>query len=190
VALQLFASEGFHGTSIRGIAKALGLQPSALYTHFPSKELVLSELVRVGHEAHAVTLREALRDAGDDPVEQLRALVRTHTVLHATYPHLAVVVNEEIYALTTELAAPALAFRAQASALLLQVIEKGMAMGRFSPPNKVAAAAAIAAMGLRIPYWYEASEGLPIDALADAHVELSLRMLGASTRSPAHEERS
>jgi AcrR family transcriptional regulator len=185
VALQYFASEGFHGASVRDIARVLDLQPSALYAHFPSKEHVLSELVRVGHEVHAVTLRAALEDAGDDPVDQLCALVRTHTALHATYPHLAVVVNEEIYALTTALAAPALAIRAQSMALLRHVVEKGVATGRFSVPNMPATAAALSAIGVRIPYWYEPSEELPIDALADAHVELSLRMLLAPTGSAA-----
>jgi AcrR family transcriptional regulator len=180
-ALQFFASAGFHGTSIRDIARVLELQASALYVHFPSKEHVLSELVRLGHEVHAATLQEAFRGAGTDPVSQVVALVRAHTILHATYPHLAVVVNEEIHALPPDLAAPSLAVRARSSALLVEVLEKGIALGRFSPPNKAATAAAISAIGLRLPYWYDASSGLGIDALADIHVELSLRMLGASS---------
>jgi AcrR family transcriptional regulator len=185
VALQLFASEGFHGTSVRDMAKALDLQPSALYAHFPSKDHVLAELVRVGHEEHASALRAALLSAGDDPVEQICALVRAHTVVHATYPHLAVVVNEEIYALSTELAAPALAIRAEAMELLHQVVERGVAAGRFSLPDKAATASALSAIGVRIPYWYEPSEELSIDALADVHVELSLRMLLGPSRRPA-----
>lgn len=80
-----------------------------------------------------------------------------------------------------DLAAPALAVRARSSALLLDVLERGIALGRFSPPNTAATAAAIAAIGLRLPYWYDASNGLDIDALADVHVELSLRMLGVSS---------
>ncbi|MDC0745365.1 TetR/AcrR family transcriptional regulator [Polyangium mundeleinium] len=183
VALQLFASEGFHGTSVRDIAKPLELQPSALYAHFPSKEHVLAELVRVGHEVHAVTLQAALRDAGDDPLEQICALVRAHTLLHATYPHLSVVVNEEIYALTADLAAPALAIRAQSLALVREVLVRGVAMGRFSVPDEVATAAALSAIGVRLPYWYAPSEALSLDELADVHVELSLRMLRAY-RSP------
>jgi hypothetical protein len=55
-----------------------------------------------------------------------------------------------------------------------------MAMGRFSPPHAAATAAAIGAMGLRIPYWYEPGGALDVDTLTDVYVELSLRMLGAS----------
>ncbi|APR85027.1 Transcriptional regulator, TetR family protein [Minicystis rosea] len=180
MALQLFANEGFHGTSIRDIVKVLELQPSAVYAHFPSKEHILSELVRLGHEVLELALEAALREAGSDPIERVRALVRTHAVLHATYPHLAVVVNEEIRFLTRELAAPALALRAQSASLLRQVVEAGIAAGTFSPPDTAATAAAISAMGVRIPYWYDATPGLDIEALAETHVELALRMLGAA----------
>lgn len=177
-ALRLFASQGFHGTSIRDVAKALELQPSALYAHFPSKEHILAELVQLGHEAHHEALRKVLLSAGTEPEAQIRALIRAHTVMHATHPQLSVVVSEESHALPPELAAPAMALRNQSTALLLEVIERGVAMGRFAPPHAVATAAAISAMGVRLPYWYEPDGTLDVDTLADVHAELALRMLG------------
>lgn len=42
-ALDLFAERGFHGTSMREIARAVGVRESALYHHFPNKQ----ELFRV-----------------------------------------------------------------------------------------------------------------------------------------------
>lgn len=181
-ALRLFASRGFHDTSIRDLAAALELRPSALYAHFPSKEHVLAELIRIGHEAHHEALRAALREAGNEPAEQVRALVRAHTRIHAEHPHLALVVNEEFYALTPELAAPALALREKSSALLLDLIERGTAEGHFAPPHPRVAAAAIAAMGVRLPYWYEPGGPLDVETLADHHAELALRMLGGGPR--------
>jgi hypothetical protein len=41
-------------------------------------------------------------------------------------------------------------------------------------------AAAISAMGLRIPYWYEPGSSLDVATLAEMHAELALRMLGCS----------
>lgn len=177
-ALRLFARTGFHGTSVRDLAKQCKLQPGALYVHFPSKEHILAELARRGHEAHQDALRAALLQAGDDPADQLRAVVQTHASLHATYPQLAIVVNEELYALPAELAAPALALRRQSSALLIDILGRGVAAGRFSCPNLLVTAAAIAAMGLRIPYWYAPGGGLDVAALAELHAELALRMVG------------
>jgi len=177
-ALQLFASQGFHGVSVRDLASQLQLQPSALYAHFPSKEHVLAELTLVGHQAQHQALRAAILNAGAEPVAQIQALVRQNARLHATHPQLAIVANEELYVLPPELAAPTLELRKQSAALLLEVIERGVALGRFCCQNSHVTAAAISAMGLRIPYWYQPGGELTIDALENLHAELSLRMLG------------
>ena len=95
-ALRLFAQRGFHGTSVRALAAQCELQPGALYVHFPSKEHILAELARLGHEAQQTALRTALLEAGDDPAEQLVAVVKSNATLHATYPQLAIVVNEDV----------------------------------------------------------------------------------------------
>lgn len=177
-AVRLFASHGFHGSSMRQLASIVELQASALYVHFPSKEHVLAELVRAGHEAHHHAIRAAMLEAGTDPVAQLSALVRVNIRMHATYPHLAIVVNSEMGSLSPELAAPGLALRKQSSALLQDVIARGVAGGQFVVPHPGVVAAAIGALGLRVPYWYTPESGPSIEQLAEIHVELSLRMAG------------
>ncbi|WP_280637385.1 TetR/AcrR family transcriptional regulator [Nocardioides sp. W7] len=42
---RLFSEHGVAGTSVRQIADAVGLVPSSLYHHFPSKESIASELI-------------------------------------------------------------------------------------------------------------------------------------------------
>jgi len=44
-ALELFARQGFDGTSIRQLARRVGLRESSLYNHFPSKQAILKALV-------------------------------------------------------------------------------------------------------------------------------------------------
>src|SRR6478609_325981 len=113
VALGLFASNGFHGTSMRDLAKVLEIQPSALYASFPSKDHLLAELVRVGHEVHLASLRTGLLAGGSDPVDQLRAVVRANALMHMAYPHLCVIVNDELHVLPPALAEPGLVLRRQ-----------------------------------------------------------------------------
>ncbi len=43
--LDLFAERGFHGTSIRDIAKAVAISEASLYHHFASKELLLDAVL-------------------------------------------------------------------------------------------------------------------------------------------------
>jgi AcrR family transcriptional regulator len=176
-ALKLFARQGFHGSSTRDLTSALEVQPSALYAHFASKEEVLAELVEIGYEAHHHALRAAVVDAGASSEAQLSAMVRANATFHATYPLLAVVVHEEVHALTEERLKVANVFRAQSVGLLSQVIERGVSSGAFDPPHLETTVAAIGAMSLRIPYWFQPGPKFDVAALADAQVELALRML-------------
>lgn len=44
-ALDLFAEHGYYGTSMRQIARAVGVRESALYHHFDSKDAILKALL-------------------------------------------------------------------------------------------------------------------------------------------------
>jgi AcrR family transcriptional regulator len=177
-ALQLFATRGYAGTSIRDIAAVLDLRPSALYAHFRSKEQVLAEISEVGHAAHAAALDEAVAAASDDPVAQLRALARAHALFHTRYPHVSVVVNEELYSLPAELAAPSLSIRARATKLLTDILQRGVDAGVFDVPDPTLSAAAIAAMSMRLPYRFAPGGSLDAAAVADHHADLALRIVG------------
>src|SRR5262252_6253220 len=43
-ALELFTTQGFHGTNNREIAKKAGVSTGAIYTYFPSKEAIFVRL--------------------------------------------------------------------------------------------------------------------------------------------------
>jgi AcrR family transcriptional regulator len=179
-ALVMFAQRGFHGTSVRDIASAVGIQIAAVYVHFPSKAHVLAELCRLGHEEHLRTLRAALLDSGSDPADQLAALVRAHVRTHADYAMLATVANHEMHALPTELAGATFALRRQAESLLLEVCERGVAQKRFDAIDIMLTCAAIGAMGMRVAQWYRPELGKTVDEIANVHAALALRMFGIS----------
>ncbi|MEU6037007.1 helix-turn-helix domain-containing protein [Actinomadura sp. NPDC047616] len=77
-ALRLFAQKGFAGTSIRAIAREVGLSESVLYAHFPSKRAIFeAALGRLGPQGVAGVLADidpALADR--DPPGFVRELVR------------------------------------------------------------------------------------------------------------------
>lgn len=57
-ALDLFAENGFFGTSMREIAREVGVRESALYHHFPSKQSILEALAQTYGPGHARHLAE------------------------------------------------------------------------------------------------------------------------------------
>lgn len=59
-ALDLFAARGFAGTTMREIARAVGVRESALYNHFPSKEAIFEALLSELGPGGALRLVESL----------------------------------------------------------------------------------------------------------------------------------
>jgi AcrR family transcriptional regulator len=75
-ALALFAEKGFEGTSVRDIARSVGLSESVLYAHFDSKRAIFEAVfARLGPLSAANALLGLMADAGADPPGFLRSLV-------------------------------------------------------------------------------------------------------------------
>jgi len=183
-ALERFGERGYHGVSIRELAEAAGITVSSIYAHVKAKEDLLTELVLLGHLEHNELLRAALLDAPPDPREQIKALMRAHVHLHATYPLLARVANRELHALSAENGARVLAVRHASEGLFLDVIQRGMAQGVFSVPDAWLAVAAIGALGLRVAEWYTPETGYTPDEIADAYALFAVRLLTALPDEP------
>ncbi|MEM9176551.1 MAG: TetR/AcrR family transcriptional regulator [Myxococcota bacterium] len=71
-ARHLFASRGFYGASLKGIADELGLTKQALLHHFGSKERLYAEILSQVSDSMVGRVRLA-RQAASDPIEQLVA---------------------------------------------------------------------------------------------------------------------
>ncbi len=179
-ALKLFAERGYAGASIRELADAVGIQPASLYAHYPSKEHVLAELCRIGHEEQLRSIREALEGCGEDPREQVAAYVRGHVAMHTSFPMLAVVANGELHALSAKLGGESAAVRQQSVQTLKDIVQRGLDQGVFEVPNVWLAVAAIGGMGLRVAYWYTPEHELGAQYIAEVYAEYALRILGAA----------
>lgn len=180
-ALKLFAEYGFHGTSIRELGAEVGINSATLYSHYPSKEQILADLVIIGHQELLRRLQEALLGTGTDPAEQLRALVRAQVLVHADFPLLALVANQELHALSPQLAAPAIALRDQASELAVRVLDHGIRRRAFTVADPFLAGLAIGAMGIRVASWFGPDQPYSREQVADAFASYAVAIVGATT---------
>ncbi|MCG9722085.1 TetR/AcrR family transcriptional regulator [Shewanella sp. Isolate7] len=64
-ALQLFVSQGFHGTSTATIAREAGVATGTLFHHFPSKEQLLEQLFLSVKQEFADAIQSAVNKRGD-----------------------------------------------------------------------------------------------------------------------------
>ncbi|WP_163512696.1 TetR/AcrR family transcriptional regulator [Fodinicola acaciae] len=85
IALELFATRGYHGVGMDDIGTAAGVTGPALYHHFAGKEAMLS--------AALIPVSEGLRDGGrarldahTEPADQLAALVEFHVAFALERP--------------------------------------------------------------------------------------------------------
>ncbi|SEP99846.1 transcriptional regulator, TetR family [Solimonas aquatica] len=182
-ALRLFADLGYGGTSVRDICASAEVQATTLYVHFPSKEDVLAEIIRLGHEELLRRLREALLAAQPDPREQLVALVRAHVLSHCEHAMLAVVASAELHALSEATAAPIRVVSAQAERLALDVVERGITLQLFNCPEPALALRAISSMGQRAAYWFAPGCGKTPQQVADTFADFALRIVGAQNKN-------
>src|SRR3954469_1367932 len=176
-ALLQFAERGFHAVSVRDLTGSLGMQPSSLYAHLPSKQHLLGELLRIGHEEHRDRLRLALLEAGNDPTEQLSALTRAHVRIHATYPLLTRLCNRELGSLLDEDKSVVLAIRLDANRLFLDVVERGQRLGSFASVDPMLAVAAIGAMGIRVAEWWRPDVGVSVEEVEETYATFAVKLL-------------
>jgi len=176
-ALIGFSERGYHGLSTRDLANATGVTASSVYAHVDAKEDLLYQLVTVGHEEHNQMLRDALMSSGPDPRDQMKALVRAHVVMHATYPLLTRVCNKELHALSPANAERVWRIRHDSEQIFLDVVKRGNELGSFHIADPWLAVAGIAAMGLRVSEWFEPGGPRTVDEVAGTYSEFALKLL-------------
>lgn len=80
-ATALFSERGLDAVSVRDIAAAVGMKPSNLYAHYPSRDALVAELFADGYAEYGALLAEAADGAGPFAA-RLRAMVRLICRLH------------------------------------------------------------------------------------------------------------
>jgi len=178
--LVLFAEKGYGTTTVRDIASKVGLLSGSLYSHFPSKEKILAELVYIGQMEHSRCLRAAVLASAPDPHSQLTSLVSTMVRFHVEYQTLAIVSNAETHVLTPTLARPALDLREQSLQLLKDILARGRDSGGFKFRNLTLTSTVIASLGARVANWYTPDFPLKPEELSEQMTEIACRIVGVS----------
>lgn len=130
VTADLFAVQGFGGTSIRQIADELDIRASSLYTYYPSKRDLLDDLALITTRRGMAVFREAITLDQDVTARIIRGM-DAQVGFRLAYPSQIIAVTREIKQLSPHVRAEVLDQREQANQLWVEVVEKGMRQGRF-----------------------------------------------------------
>lgn len=177
-AVESFAARGFHGTTTRDIASGAGMSPAALYVHHRSKEDLLHQISRDGHDRTLALVREAVATS-EDPREQLLAVVHAFVVHHAEDHTGARIVNYELAALTAQHLEEIAGIRRAIEQEMRDVVDRGVAAGRFRTEHPRMTALALLSLGIDVARWYRDEGAWTPEQIADHYCRLALRMVGA-----------
>ena len=175
--IQCFATKGYDATTTRDIASAAEMSPAALYVHYSSKEQLLFEISRDGHQA-VLEQMQAVATSTAGAAAQLRAVFRGFVAEQARDRLRARVVNFEFAALSAEHQDEIAQLRHVIARQLREIVEAGVAQGVFGTENVTLTSLALSSLGVDVPRWFRDDGEWTPDDVADHFSALALRMVG------------
>ncbi len=172
-AAHLFRHQGYNRTTVRDLARVVGIQSGSLFHHFSSKEDILCAVMEEAIRYNFARMKAAMAEA-ITPQLQLRALIRgeLESILGPTGEAMAVLVYEW-NALTPERQLQVLALRDEYEAAWLQVLTQLQQQGIIQHPPffwRRLLAGAIAWTG----NWYRPEKSMTLDDLTDMVLDMAL----------------
>jgi AcrR family transcriptional regulator len=178
-ALELFAAQGFRKTTMADLGAQAGIRGPSIYKHFPSKQLLLSEIM-------FATMDRLIEGFGisvgttSDVVEQLRRAVEAHVRFHARHRLEAFVGTREIRSLDEPARSTVIARRDVYERGFRDLIHQGSAVGRFEVASSRLASYAILDMGMGVAVWFREDGPLSEEEVVRHYGTIALRVVGVT----------
>ncbi|MFD5572372.1 TetR/AcrR family transcriptional regulator [Streptomyces cadmiisoli] len=189
-ALEVFYERGYHGASVRDIARRVGVTVPALYYHYENKQAMLVTLLETGMGEVLDRAWQAAKDAIDDPEQRLANLVEA-IVLYMTDWVSVAYLDTELRYLDPENRKRYAALRKQLEQLLTNTIEEGTENGVFAVSHPDDTTRALLGMCQAIATWYHPEGPHAPAEIAERYVEIALNAVGARVqRKPTSGKRS
>ncbi|WP_217567217.1 TetR/AcrR family transcriptional regulator [Streptomyces sp. GbtcB7] len=176
-AMRAFNEHGYHGTSVRDLARRVGVTVPALYYHYENKQALLSTLLESSVRDVLDRCRTAAAEAGEDPVARFSSMIEC-IVLYMAHRRGLAFLDTEIRSLEPENRARYIALRDYLEHMLLDTVRAGIAEGLFTTPIPADASRAVLTMCQGVATWYHPGGPLPPEAIADRYVLLCLGTVG------------
>jgi AcrR family transcriptional regulator len=170
-ALALFARQGYERTTVRDLARAVGIQSGSLFHHFATKEELFCAALGEAIVLNTELLRAALGGART-PRSRLRALVRAELeFIHGGSGGALALLFHEWRSLGEANRSRLLALREQYEGLWLQVLDEARAAKLLRIDPRLARRLLAGALAWTF-HWYDPRSGPDLESIADAALKL------------------
>ncbi|SRR6266567_2910067 len=180
-AIDLFFKHGYEAATLRDVADKVGLKVASLYNYIASKQELLFAIM-------CCVMDDLLRDVEQavaqqvDPVERLRAAVRTHVVFHASRTKEVFIGNSELRSLSPKNRAQIVRQRDRYEALFREIVQQGRDAGVFHVEDEDVKVTSfgLLAMCTGPSMWFSPRGRLSVTDLSDLYTHLALRLVGVA----------
>jgi AcrR family transcriptional regulator len=177
-ALAAFHEHGYHGTTVRDIARRARVTVPALYYHYENKQGILVALLEITiAEVHGRALA-AVTEADDGPVPRLARLIEAVVLFMSSRFDLAYLDTELRYLEPGNRRRYA-ALRKKLEILLVDILASGNEAGEMRVTSPRDTARALLGMCQAIAGWYRPDGELSPKEIAARYVDISMRTVSA-----------
>jgi AcrR family transcriptional regulator len=178
-ALDAFFEMGFHGTTVRDLARRVGMTVPALYYHHENKEAILVALLDRSITKVQQLCDDALLEAGDDPASRFLNLVEC-LVLYMAHSTKMAYIDHELHVLSPKPHKNYTDKRRAVERMLRDTIQDGVDAGIFDVSAPAETARALLGMIQAVATWFKPGGRLTARAVAVRYLDIAAHTVGAS----------
>jgi AcrR family transcriptional regulator len=179
--LRLIYTYGYEAMSLRQLAAEVGIQQGSLYNHIRNKQDLLFELI-AGHMHQLLGALEKALEGITDPVRRLEAFTTFHVGYHVARKQEVFISYSELRSLAPPNYDAIVRMRGAYERRLIDILEEGMAAGRFVAVDAKVAAYGILAMLSGIPTWFKPRGRLTKDDVSAIYRRMVVNAVSAGGR--------
>ncbi len=177
-ALAAFVEQGYHGTSVRDIARRAGLSVPGLYHHYPSKQALLVGLMTTSMDELLARSSAAECEAGPSPKHRFDAVVESLLLFHMHRRDHAFLGSTEIRSLEPSNRGYLVGRRDEQQRMLDAIVRDGIDAGEFELNDPVDASRAVTTMCVGVAGWYRPDGPAQPDELVRIYLGIARRIVG------------
>lgn len=175
-ALRMFTDLGYHGTSIRLIAKEAAISVPGLYYHYQNKQEMLVDLLRRSNDDIMWRARAARDEGGGDPRATFSLLVE-NIILYMAHRRQMARLGREISSLEEPFRTEHVARRDELEDMLRREVAAAQKTGLFGTTDVREATRAVWAMCRGVADWYVPEGPKTPEQIAKAYVKFALSIV-------------
>ncbi len=168
---KLFAAKGYHSTSMREIARELGMTQSSLYYYFDGKEDILFKLMNDAMD-DALEAMERISKSDLPPVEKFKKILNFYTQYYAGNQERENLLLNEMNSLSEQKRSILIEKQRRYIKFFYDILHQLRALGQIKDIHPSIATFAFFGMVHYTVKWYQKDGPIGLDQLANMFVEV------------------